>query len=702
MSRNENDDVGRADRGTELGSTSRFLERVFSVALNLGSAVGRTGAASRKALAWLAERLAAINDTVFGALARASELAAHAVGALLVWPGRWIVRICRAVARVLTPIVRVVVAALAAVVGLLVWICKRVAAAIRRVIAALKPVVLTIARRVGAIVTACLRAFVAALAWTIALAVSIVTAIARVVSPVVRAAARAMRAAARVLVGTARALVTALGAASAWMLRGAGNLREHLRATSAWFRRARLRLAYDIGVAAVRARQQRRPATPAARVAESWTSPAAAPPEIPFDTVVHQNEYLARDTSEVDAIITVTAHGDDPSFTASSQDAAEVIILDCSGSMGQPWRKLREARRAAMAAIDEMRDGTFFAIVRGTEDARVVFPLDGTLVRASDETRDAANVALRLLWPEGGTAMSTWLSRARELLASRPNALRHAILLTDGRNESDDETAMTEALDACAGVFRCDCRGVGTEWDVEELRRIALRLDGTLDMVADPADLADDFAEMTGVAMAKRVDGAKLRVWIPQGGEIRSLKQMSPEIRDLTTRGEAVDALTREFAIGAWGDETRDYHLCVRVPPGAIGGELLASRVGLVVGDRVVSKALVKAIWTDDVQLSTPIDRSVAHFSGQAELADNIRLGLEALRRGEESVATKRIGDAVKIAARSGNAETLALLERVAVIDDARNGKVRPREKVDRADEMLLDTRSERTVPARV
>src|SRR5262249_22494405 len=115
----------------------------------------------------------------------------------------------------------------------------------------------------------------------------------------------------------------------------------------------------------------------------------------------------------------------------------------------------------------------------------------------------------------------------------------------------------------------------------------------------------------------------------------------------------------------------------------------------------VVSKALVKAIWTDDEQLSAPIDRSVAHFTGQAELADDIRLGLEALRAGEESVATKRIGNAVRIATRSGNAETLALLERLAIID-ARNGRVRLRDKIDRADEMLLETRSERTVPARV
>jgi len=123
--------------------------------------------------------------------------------------------------------------------------------------------------------------------------------------------------------------------------------------------------------------------------------------------------------------------------------------------------------------------------------------------------------------------------------------------------------------------------------------------------------------------------------------------------------------------------------------------------VRLVIGDRVVAKALVKAIWTDDEQLSALIDRSVAHYTGQAELADNVRLGLEALRTGDETAATNHLGRAVSIATRSGNVDTLALLERVAVIEDARSGKVRLRDRVDPADEMLLETRSERTVPAR-
>ena len=38
----------------------------------------------------------------------------------------------------------------------------------------------------------------------------------------------------------------------------------------------------------------------------------------------------------------------------------------------------------------------------------------------------------------------------------------------------------------CEGSFQCDCRGVGTDWGVSELRRIASALLGTVDIIADP------------------------------------------------------------------------------------------------------------------------------------------------------------------------------------------------------------------------
>ena len=198
--------------------------------------------------------------------------------------------------------------------------------------------------------------------------------------------------------------------------------------------------------------------------------------------------------------------------------------------------------------------------------------------------------------------------------------------------------------------------------------------------------------------MAKRVSGVALRVWTPRGASLRFVKQVAPSITDITASQKLIDDQTAEYPTGAWGDESRDYHLCVRLPHREIGDEMLAARVNLVIGDRVASQALVKAVWTDDIVLSTRLNREVAHYSGQAELAEAIQAGLEARRAGDVLGATAQLSHAVQIASASGNDATLKLLARVVEIEDAETGTVRLRREVSDADEMALDTRSTRTV----
>ena len=85
-------------------------------------------------------------------------------------------------------------------------------------------------------------------------------------------------------------------------------------------------------------------------------------------TTVFQNEFLPTGAREAHAVISIS------STTAVEvgsgvPEMAVVILLDCSGSMGKPWGKLRAARRATEAAVDGLRDGTWFAVVRGNHDA---------------------------------------------------------------------------------------------------------------------------------------------------------------------------------------------------------------------------------------------------------------------------------------------------------------------------------------------
>src|SRR5215469_2522117 len=423
-----------------------------------------------------------------------------------------------------------------------------------------------------------------------------------------------------------------------------------------------------------------------------------------FTVDVFQNEYLTGGAREVNAIVTVTSAGSAADTPATAAGAAEIIIVDCSGSMGEPIAKMDQAREATGTALNAIRDGVAFAVVAGNSRARPVYPKDGTLAIADAHTREAAKGALARLHPAGGTAIGKWLLLARELFQTREDKLRHAILLTDGQN-MQFPGRLASAIRQCEGYFSCDCRGVGTDWQVGELRKIATALLGTVDIVPDPAGLAADFEAMMTASMAKEVAGVTLRVWTPQRAAVRFVKQVAPTVEDLTARRIQVAPQAGDYPTGAWGAESRDYHVCVDVEPAAVGEEMLAARVSLTAstasGPQTLGQGLVRAIWTDDEALSTRISRHVAHYTGQAELAQAIQDGLEAHRAGDDDTAAAKLSRAVALAHESGNQDTANLLAKVVDVVDPATGTVQLKAKVADADEMALDTRSSKTIRVR-
>ncbi|MBH1933050.1 VWA domain-containing protein [Streptomyces sp. AV19] len=426
-----------------------------------------------------------------------------------------------------------------------------------------------------------------------------------------------------------------------------------------------------------------------------------------FSVDVYQNEFLPEDGREVNAIVTVTSTGGGAAAGASRAAApgtAVVIMVDCSGSMDYPPTKMRNAREATAAAVDVLRDGVSFAVVAGTHQAKEVYPGAGRLAAADAATRAQAKEALRKLSPGGGTAIGTWLRLAGRLLASSGASIRHGILLTDGRNEHEEPDALRATLDACAGGFTCDARGVGTDWEVKEVTGIASALLGSADIVADPAGLASDFTGMMENAMGKELADVSLRLWTPQGAEVLFVKQVAPAVQELTDRRVEAGPRSADYPTGSWGDESRDYHVCVRVPAAGVGREMLAARASLVrpVPDgsapEVLAQGLVRAVWTDDLAASTTINPQVAHYTGQAELARAIQQGLDLRKSGDLDGATAKLGRAVQLANRSGNEDTAKLLAKVVDVVDAVNGTVRLKAKVSAEAEKTLETRSTKTV----
>ena len=156
--------------------------------------------------------------------------------------------------------------------------------------------------------------------------------------------------------------------------------------------------------------------------------------EIPTNLPQEQNSFVGRER-ELDKLQQLVG-------------VTRALTLCGAGGIG----KTRLALQMLAAVADEFPDGVWFAVVRGAESADVAYPPRGGLAQASDRTRREASRAIARLQPVGGTAIGRWLSMASELVALRPGAHGHALLLTDGKDEDETPIELRAALESCEGT----------------------------------------------------------------------------------------------------------------------------------------------------------------------------------------------------------------------------------------------------------
>ncbi|WP_234332174.1 VWA domain-containing protein [Streptomyces sp. NRRL F-5650] len=412
---------------------------------------------------------------------------------------------------------------------------------------------------------------------------------------------------------------------------------------------------------------------------------------------ISQWKYLSgeADDPQMHAILSVRVDGTGGAGGPGGPVLAQVLAVDCSSSMTWPVEKLHAAQQAAVAAIRKLPDGTPFAVVRGNEQATVVYPDTPRMARASAGTRARAAAAVREMVAGGGTCIGAWLDLSRRLLAEQDAPIGHVLLLTDGKNQHDEQMPLARVLEECAGRFVCDAWGIGDGWDGRELLRITRRLHGSASSVREEAALPGEYEQLMNRLLTKTVPELVISVTAMPGCSVRYLKQVFPTEAELT----AEDG-TGRFVTRAWGDETRRYQLCLTADPSGRPRQedlqLAVVAVDVPGGDEVrlppPQPCLVH--WTDDPALSRHTDVQVEHFEQHQRLGEAVAAATDAHRRGQRDLAERHLGRAVQLAHAMGADGQLGRLARLVRIEDAQEGRVALRPDVAAVDFQHLITAS--------
>ncbi|MFB9662760.1 VWA domain-containing protein [Glycomyces mayteni] len=397
-----------------------------------------------------------------------------------------------------------------------------------------------------------------------------------------------------------------------------------------------------------------------------------------FTLSVGCNPWIESGRTDLTAALTVTCGtGADP-----AAEVAEVIVIDRSESMS--GAKLDQAKRAAKSALEVVRDGALFAVVAGGYEAVPQYPRDGTLTRATRSTRRAAAKAIDAMKCGSSTRTGVWLRHAADLLASRPDAIGHVLLLTDGLVTQKPEDFRRD-LEYCRGRFGCDSVGIGLNWSPAQLAEIAEAFQGRFKFCERLDELPAYFADISERAMSKAADGVELRVFASEETELVSMDQMGPVV-DLVPGHRPLDGRGWAFPLAAWGAEEREYVLGLRFPA-TDAGMRENVRVEVRRGGERLAGDRIEVGWTEDHSLFLAFDPKVAALTGQLELSEDIGRILAAVRARDFDTATREVARAYEKAEDGGFAGMKDTLARIAEIDPVTRSVTIKRD-LDRADEL--------------
>ncbi len=209
-----------------------------------------------------------------------------------------------------------------------------------------------------------------------------------------------------------------------------------------------------------------------------------------------------------------------PAVEASRLPRETVFVIDTSGSMEGP--SIQQARRALLLALDRLRPGDRFNVIRFSNETEALFPAPQ---RAEPKTVALAKDWVAALRANGGTEMRGALEAA--LVGSDdPGLVRQVVFLTDGSVGNEDE--LFGVIRQRIGDTRLFTVGIGSAPNGHFMTKAAEFGHGSFTYVGDVREVEEKMGRLFQRLERPVLTGVDVR-W-PAGAAVEAWPQRVPDL----------------------------------------------------------------------------------------------------------------------------------------------------------------------------
>lgn len=205
------------------------------------------------------------------------------------------------------------------------------------------------------------------------------------------------------------------------------------------------------------------------------------------------------------------------------------LVLDVSSSMRS--RELDALKKAAKAAVNELRKGDFVTVIAFQSVAyEIVEPT--RIEDSSTKAAIASKIEIIDQYQGGGTDMEHALTRAEHALTVTPGdtLVRRIMLFTDGQLTGVAEGCLKTAQQISARGFGIDAMGFGPEFDYKFMQRLVSYSSGTTTKIDEPDEIARVFAQRVKAVTSSIAKNVRLDLTFTPQVRAKRGYRYSPEI----------------------------------------------------------------------------------------------------------------------------------------------------------------------------